>query len=41
MERYRDQLEVTNDEEWKVIQPRIEKVMQAQRQVRVGGYSGV
>jgi hypothetical protein len=40
MERYRDQLEVTNAEEWKVIQPRIEKVMQAQRLVRVGGYSG-
>ena len=35
MERYRQQLEVTSDDEWKVLQPRIEKVLQAQRDVRV------
>ena len=38
--RYREQLEVTNEDEWKVIQPRIEKVLQAQRDVRAGGYGG-
>jgi hypothetical protein len=40
MERYREQLEVKSDDEWKVIQPRIEKVLQAQREVRVGGFGG-
>ena len=35
-ERMKEQLGV-NDEEWKVIQPRIEKVMAAQRDARSGG----
>jgi len=38
MERYREQLEVTSDEEWRVIQRRVEKVMQTKRELQVGGY---
>ncbi len=41
MEQYRQQLGVTSDDEWKVIQPRIEKVMQAQRETRVAGFRGM
>jgi len=37
MERYREQLEVKNDDEWKVIQTRIEKVMDARRDMGPGG----
>ncbi len=37
MERYREQLEVKGDDEWKVIQPRIEKVNTARREVGFGG----
>jgi len=40
MERYRQQLEVTSDDEWKVLQPRVEKLMQAQREMRFGGFGG-
>jgi hypothetical protein len=40
MERYRQQFEVKNDEEWKLIQDRIEKVVQAQRELRIGGFGG-
>jgi hypothetical protein len=36
MERYREQLEVKSDDEWKVIEPRITKVMDARREV--GGF---
>ena len=41
MERYREQLEIKGDDEWKAIQPLIEKVLQAQREVRLGGFGGV
>ena len=37
MERYKERLEVTNDDEWKIISDRIEKVMTAQRDTRIGG----
>jgi hypothetical protein len=37
MERYREALEVKEDSEWKVIQGRIEKVMEARREVGFGG----
>jgi len=40
MQRYREQLEIQSDEEWKVIQPLIENVLQAQSQVRIGGFGG-
>lgn len=40
MDRYREQLEVTNDAEWKVIQERIEKVLEAEREARSGGFGG-
>jgi hypothetical protein len=33
-ERYRSQLVVTNDEEWKIIEQRIETVLQAERELR-------
>ena len=38
MERYKERLEVTNDDEWKLISDRIEKVMTAQRETRIGGF---
>lgn len=37
-ERVKEQLGVTDDAEWKVIQPRIEKVMEARREA--GGFGG-
>lgn len=37
MERIREQMDVKNDDEWKVIQPRVEKVMEARRLVGFGG----
>jgi len=40
MERYREQLEVKGDDEWKLIQERIEKVVEARRQVGFGGGGG-
>jgi len=40
MQRYREQLEIQSDEEWKAIQPLIENVFQAQSQVRIGGFGG-
>lgn len=36
MERYREQLEVKSDDEWKVIEPRIAKVTDARREM--GGF---
>lgn len=36
MERYKEELEVTDDAEWKVIEPRIQKVMEA-RMANLGG----
>lgn len=38
MERYREQMEVKNDDEWKVIQTRIEKVMDARQGMGPGGF---
>ncbi len=40
MERYKEQLDVKSDEEWKVIQERIEKVVQARTEVGFGGGMG-
>src|SRR5947207_7205149 len=40
MERYREQFEVKSDDEWKVIQTRIEKVMEARRDLGPGGFGG-
>jgi hypothetical protein len=31
MERYKEMLEVTSDDEWKAIEPRVQKVMEARR----------
>ncbi len=39
MERYRDALEIKNDDEWKVIQPLIQKVSDARRAMG-GGFGG-
>ena len=38
MERYREQLDVKSDDEWKVISERIDKVMDARREVGFGGF---
>lgn len=38
MERYREQLEVKSDDEWKVLEPRITKVMEARREVGGMGF---
>lgn len=41
MERYREAFEVKNDDEWKVLEGRITKVMEAQRDARMGmGFGG-
>lgn len=40
MERYKERLEVTNEDEWKLIGERIEKVTNAQRDARMGGFGG-
>ncbi len=37
MERVREQLEITNDDEWKIVSERAEKVMAARREVGGGG----
>ena len=37
MERVKEQLEIKSDDEWKIIQPRIEKVMTARRDTFAGG----
>ncbi len=37
MDRYKEQMGVTDDAEWKVIQERVEKVIAAQREARTGG----
>jgi hypothetical protein len=44
LDRTHDQLEVTNNEEWKAIEPLVNKVMDAQRDVmgmRMGGMGGM
>jgi hypothetical protein len=40
MERYREQLEITNDDEWKITEERINKVNEARRGVGFGGFGG-
>jgi hypothetical protein len=40
MERYREQLGVTGDDEWKAIEPRIAKVTEARREIGIGGGFG-
>jgi hypothetical protein len=40
MDRYKEQLEVKSDDEWKIIQVRIEKVVSLQRDVQVGRRGG-
>src|SRR5947207_3580521 len=40
MERYREQLEVKNDDEWKVISTRIDKILDARREIGFGGPRG-
>ena len=40
MERVREQLEVKSDDEWKVIEPRVAKVMEARRDASMGGGFG-
>jgi hypothetical protein len=40
LDRYKEQLEVKNDDEWKVISGLIEKVTTAQRETRIGGFGG-
>lgn len=37
MDGYKESMEVTNDDEWKVIQERIQKVMDARREIGFGG----
>src|SRR6266567_3775528 len=38
MDRYKEALEVKSDDEWKIISERIDKVMTAQREMRLGGF---
>ena len=40
MDRYKESLGVTNDDEWKVIEPRIQKVMQARQETMSFGGMG-
>ena len=40
MERYKEQLEVNNDDEWNAMQPLIQKVMDARRDSFAGGMGG-
>ena len=41
MDRYRDQLEFTNDADWNAVQPLVQKVMDAQRDVRASQMQGM
>lgn len=41
MDRIRDQLEFTNDTDWSAVQPLVQKVMDAQRDVRAGQMQGM
>jgi hypothetical protein len=40
MDRYKERLEVTSDAEWKIIEERIGKVLDAQRDTRIAGFGG-
>ena len=41
MERYKEQVEVNNDDEWNAMQPLIQKVMEARRETFAGGMRGM
>jgi hypothetical protein len=41
MDRYKEALDVKSDDEWKVIEPRIQKVLDARREVGFGGMRGM
>jgi hypothetical protein len=41
MDRYREQMGVKSDDEWKIIQERVEQVMDARRAVGFGGMGGM
>ncbi len=41
MDRVKERLEITNDDEWKLVQVRIEKVTEARRQAGSGGGMGM
>jgi len=41
MDRYREQLEIKGDDEWKVVSERINKVVEARREVGFGGGPGM
>jgi hypothetical protein len=40
MDRYKEDLQVSNDAEWKVIEARIDKVLEARRDIGFGGFGG-
>jgi len=40
MDGYREQLGISNDDEWKIFEPRIQKVLDARREVGFGGGMG-
>jgi len=41
IERYKEQLEITDEGEWKVIQPLVEKVSEVRMQAMAGGFRGM
>src|SRR5512139_3695859 len=41
IERYKEQLEVTDEGEWKVVQPLVEKVSEVRMQTMAGGFRGM
>ena len=41
MERVKEQLEVTDETEWKALEPMVQKVMDARREVMMGGMGGM
>jgi len=41
MDRYKEQLEITDESEWKVVQPLVEKVSEARMQAMAGGFRGM
>jgi hypothetical protein len=40
LDRVREQLEITKDDEWKIVSERVEKVMTARREATAGGFGG-
>lgn len=41
IERYKEQLEITDEGEWKVVQPLVEKVSEVRMQTMAGGFRGM